>query len=268
MGKASIKKVYKDQIGELVEINFPPKRIISIVPSQTELLFDLGLEKEVIGITKFCVHPNEWFRSKTRIGGTKNLKIDKILDLKPDLILANKEENDKEQVEKLKESIPVWTSDVKTIEDALEIISSIGEIVGKEEKALKIKNEIQSEFDLFHTSQKLRCAYLIWKDPMMVVGGDTFINSMLEKAGFENVFKNKNRYPTTSIEEILSMEVDALLLSSEPFPFKEKHISEFSEKLPHTMVETVDGEIFSWYGSRMKKAIPYFQKLSNEFIIG
>ncbi len=265
MAKASIKKVFKDQIGESVEISFPPKRIISIVPSQTELLYDLALEMEVIGITKFCIHPNEWFRSKKRIGGTKNLKIDQILELKPDLILANKEENDKTQVEKLKESIPVWTSDVKTIKDALEMISSVGGLVNKIDLASKIKNEIETGFEIFQNDTKKKCAYVIWKDPLMVVGGDTFINSMLEKAGFENVFKNQNRYPTTSIEEILSLNIDALLLSSEPFPFKEKHIQEFEEQLPSKAIKVVDGEIFSWYGSRMKKATTYFSELSKAF---
>ncbi len=265
MAKASIKKIFKDQIGESSVINFPPKRIISIVPSQTELLFDLGLEKEVIGITKFCIHPNEWFRSKTRIGGTKNLKVNQILELKPDLIFANKEENDKLQVEKLKQSIPVWTSDIKTIEDALEMITSIGEVVNKIDLASKIKNEIQVGFYNFQIESRTKCAYVIWKDPLMVVGGDTFINSMLEKAGFDNVFNNQNRYPTTSIEEILSLEIEVLLLSSEPFPFKEKHIEEFRENLPNTSIKVVDGEIFSWYGSRMKKAIPYFSELSKAY---
>jgi len=181
------------------------------------------------------------------------------------LILANKEENDKEQVEKLKESIPVWTSDVKTIEDAFKMISSVGKMVGKGNEASKIRNEIQSAFDNFQTKTKIRCAYLIWKDPMMVVGGDTFINSMLKKAGFENAFKNQNRYPITSIEEILALEIDALLLSSEPFPFKEKHIKSFEENFPNTIIKVVDGELFSWYGSRMLKAIPYFENLAEEF---
>lgn len=262
MAKANIRQIFKDQIGEAVEINFPPKRIISIVPSQTELLFDLGLEKEVIGITKFCIHPNEWFRSKIRIGGTKNLKIEQILALKPDLVLANKEENDKTQVEKLKETVPVWTSEVKTIEDAFEMISLVGQMVDRSEVASKIRKEIQFSFKNFHTEAKVKCAYLIWKNPMMVVGGDTFINSMLEKAGFENVFKNQNRYPTISIEEVLALNIDALLLSSEPFPFKEKHIKEFKESFPNTIIKVVDGEIFSWYGSRMKRAIPYFLELS------
>lgn len=265
MAKASIKKVFKDQIGESVEIIFPPKRIISIVPSQTELLFDLGLDEEVIGITKFCVHPNEWFRSKTRIGGTKKLKLDQILELKPDLILANKEENDKTQIETLKETIPVWTSDIKSIDNALEMVLAVGEMVGKSVEALKIRNEIHSAFENFESKRKTKSAYLIWKDPLMVVGGDTFINSMIEKAGFENVFKTQNRYPTTSIEEINELKIEALLLSSEPFPFKEKHIQEFEAKLPNTIIKVVDGEIFSWYGSRMKKAIPYFSKLAKDF---
>src|ERR1700741_3198050 len=106
-----------DQTGRKISIPQIPQRIISLVPSQTELLFDLGLDKEVVGITKFCVHPPEWFQTKTRVGGTKQLKIDLIKQLQPDLIIANKEENVKEQIEELEKHFPVWISDVNNLED-------------------------------------------------------------------------------------------------------------------------------------------------------
>ena len=254
-------RTFVDQIGEEVEISTLPKRIISVVPSQTELLKDLGLEEEVIGITKFCIHPKEWFRNKTRIGGTKSLNIEKIKGLKPDLILANKEENNKEEIEVLKQFFPIWISDVKTIEDAFQMILQIGEIVGQQDKAVGLVSKLKSDFDSINFSKFRKAAYLIWNKPTMVAGGDTFINSMMNLAGFENVFVKENRYPEKSIQELLDASPEILLLSSEPFPFKEKHILEFQASLPNTQIKLVDGEIFSWYGSRMLRAVTYFRKL-------
>ena len=258
-------QIFVDQIGEKVKLTAPPKRIISLVPSQTELLNSLGLEEEVIGITKFCIHPKEWFQNKTRIGGTKSLNIDKIKALKPDLILANKEENNREEIEELKENFPVWTSDVKTIQDAFQMIFEIGKIVGQHEKAIQLASKLKSDFDSLNFSKSQKAAYLIWNKPIMVSGGDTFINSMMNLAGFENVFANENRYPQKSIDELIEANPEILLLSSEPFPFKEKHIHEFQLSMPNTKIKLVDGEIFSWYGSRMLQAAPYFRKLRQTF---
>ena len=129
-----------------VEVNYPPKRIVSIVPSQTELLFDLGLDEEVVGITKFCVHPEEWFRNKMRVGGTKQLHINKIRELQPDLIIANKEENTQSQVEELAGEFPVWISDIQTVAEGRQMINAVGELTGTEEKAREIIAEIESSF--------------------------------------------------------------------------------------------------------------------------
>lgn len=258
---------YTDQLNRIVEINETPKRIVSLVPSQTELLFDLGLEKEVIAITKFCVHPEEWFHNKERIGGTKTVNINKVAARKPDLIIANKEENTKEQIEALEKIAPVWISDVNTLSGALEMIHAIGNITGKEKNADKIVKQI--EIDLgkiksltdYPSHKKLRTAYLIWKDPYMAAGGDTFINGMLELNGFENIVSDIDRYPTIDCGELQKRNTQLLLLSSEPYPFKQKHITELSKQLPHTQIIIVDGEMFSWYGSRMLQAGAYFQQL-------
>ncbi|MDQ3683253.1 MAG: helical backbone metal receptor, partial [Bacteroidota bacterium] len=243
--------VYTDQLGRRIELDHIPKRIISLVPSQTELLYSLGLEEEVIGITKFCVHPQHWFRHKIKIGGTKQLDINKIKNLQPDLIIANKEENTREQIEELTIHFPVWVSDVSTLKDALSMISSIGNIVDKKKESQNLVKEIKKNFSAFiPPTSKLKTCYLIWREPYMAVGGDTFINNMLVRAGFQNVFTDKPRYPEINISLLSSANCDLLLLSSEPYPFKEKHVVELQTKLPATKIILADGEIFSWYGSR------------------
>ncbi len=218
----------KDQTGSTVKLEvYPPKRIVSLVPSQTELLHYFGLEEEVIGITKFCVHPQTWFKNKSRVGGTKNVNIEKMRSLKPDLIIANKEENVKEQVEELQQIAPVWISDINNFEDAIKMISSIGELVAKEKQAETLIAEIETRFfKLQVTNHKLQTAYLIWRNPYMTIGGDNFINDMLRKCGLQNVFEKEKRYPVTTIEAIREHGAKLILLSSEPFPFKEKHVKE------------------------------------------
>lgn len=246
-------------MGRGVKVPFPPRRIISVVPSQTELLYDLGLDDEVVGITKFCVHPEGWFRDKTRVGGTKKLNLEKIRALQPDLIIANKEENDQEQIETLAKEYPVWVSDISTIEEALRMIDGVGAIVNREAKANELIKDIVSGFEsLQRSALKKRVAYLIWYQPWMAAGGDTFICNMIETIGWENVFKDQGRYPEVTIERLKEYKPDLLLLSSEPFPFKEKHAKEIKEAMPEVAVKLVDGEMFSWYGSRMLKAVNYF----------
>ena len=256
---------FQDQTGRNIDIRQIPTKIISLVPSQTELLFDLGLEEEVKGITKFCVHPEKWFRSKTRIGGTKKLDLKKIHDLQPDLIIANKEENEKEQVEVLAKKFPVWISDVRNLNQAMEMIVSVGLITGKIDSAKKIASEINKNFsELNPLNKKIKTAYLIWRDPYMTIGSDTFIHDMMLRIGLENIFRDRSRYPVTSIEELNVLNCEFILLSSEPYPFSEKHRNEIQQILPQTKIALVDGEMFSWYGSRLLKAPAYFQKLQKQ----
>ena len=135
-----------DQMQQKVKIPTQPCRIISLVPSQTELLFYLGLDKEVVGITKFCIHPHVMFKSKPRVGGTKKYYFEKIKSLKPDLIIGNKEENDQAQIELLKKEYPIWMSDILTLEDALEMILEIGKMVNKKSAANKLIKNIKISF--------------------------------------------------------------------------------------------------------------------------
>jgi len=254
---------YKDQLGREVSIPYPPRRIISLVPSQTELLYDLGLDEEVIAITKFCIHPDKWFRHKTRIGGTKQLHLEQILSLQPDLIIANKEENTAAQVQYLMEQVPVWVSDIHCLDDALDMIRSIGAITGKNEAAEQITDNISLSFrrmdEKMPGQRPVRTAYFIWREPWMVAGGDTFIHAMLEHCHLENVFAGTARYPAIDIEQLKSIDCQLVLLSSEPYPFKEKHVAELQAVLPGVRIELVDGEMFSWYGSRLEKAAMYLQ---------
>jgi len=245
-----------------------PQRIISLVPSQTELLYTLGLEEQTIGITKFCVHPKEWFSSKAKIGGTKTIKKEIIDQLKPDLIIANKEENVKEQVEDLAKDYPVWVTDVNNFADALQMINDIGVLTHTADKATQITDKVKESFTsmqqgLNTQNSKPKTCYLIWHNPYMTVGGDTFIHDMLDKCGFDNIFAGQNRYPETDIEQLKIADCQLLLLSSEPYPFKQKHIDELQQQLPQCKIILADGEMFSWYGSRMLYAADFFKELVN-----
>lgn len=251
---------FRDHLDRRVVLENSPKKIVSLVPSQTELLFDLGLRDEVVGITKFCVHPNEWFRTKQRIGGTKQLSIDKIRELEPDLIIANKEENNREDIDELAKEYPVWVSDVKTLEDARKLITDIGDLVNQQENASHLSNEFDTQFQKLTSliNKGKNAIYLIWSNPNMVAGSDTFISAMLNSSGLENVIKEE-RYP--ELDSCDYETPDLILLSSEPFPFKEKHVDEFRQMFPEADVKIVDGEMFSWYGSRLLKAPDYLLNL-------
>lgn len=261
------------QTGNLFSLPSLPRRIISIVPSQTELLFHYGLSNEVIGITKFCVHPEEWFRSKIRIGGTKQLNLQLIQSLQPDLVLANKEENVKEQVEAIASFCPVWCSDIATLTDAFNMMATIGTLTGKESNARATIQTIQNKFSVLSTTDKpVRAAYLIWQKPYMTVGGDTFIHTMMETARLQNVFEKRIRYPEVSMQELVNAEPEVILFSSEPFPFKQNHLKLFAHEwqkiivsMPHLKI--VDGELLSWYGSRMIYAANYFRKLKETLFL-
>lgn len=250
-----------DQIGRRITLPNPAKKIVSLVPSQTLLLADLDLDSEVLGITKFCVHPREWRKKKTIIGGTKKIHREKIHDLQPDLIIANKEENNREDIEALERHFQVYVSDVDDLESSIRMIEDVGRLTGRKEQSEKINHEIITGFSKLKASNKPeRVLYFIWKNPWMVAGNDTFINAMIEKCGWENAAQQA-RYPTITEEEIKKINPEIIFLSSEPFPFKEKHIQELKNLIPHARIELVDGEMFSWYGSALVRSAAYFSNL-------
>ena len=250
-----------DQLGNEVSYQYPPKRIISLVPSQTELLADLGLEHQVVGITKFCVHPSQWRRTKTIIGGTKNFQFDIIDALKPDLIIGNKEENYIDGITRLKQRYPVWLSDVLTLHDAYSMITSLGAMTDTETQANLIAYDIEERMRTVAKKSAQSILYLIWRKPWMAAGSGTFIDSMLNMLNLKNAMANFPRYPELSAEQIAFLKPDLIFLSSEPYPFREKHIDELRQINESARVILVDGEMFSWYGSRLLKAAEYFNRL-------
>ena len=260
-----------DQLGREINIPANPSKIISTVPSISELLFDLELNEKFIGITKFCVNPSSLLQTNTAIGGTKNLNLPNIEKLDPHLIIANKEENNQEQIEQLSQKYPVWISDVNNLNSALEMILEIGRITSSIEKAEIICTNINLEFKRlrnFIIEKKVvnqPTVYFIWNKPFMLAGADTFIHDLMHKCGIENSIK-LNRYPTLTISELKKLNVKNVLLSSEPFPFKQKHISMFKSIFPNAKIILVDGEMFSWYGSRLIKAPGYFISLLEQII--
>jgi ABC-type Fe3+-hydroxamate transport system substrate-binding protein len=266
-----------DQIGHRVNIKSPPKRIVSLVPSQTELLAYFGLDNEVTGITKFCIHPDNWFRTKTRVGGTKNVNFAKIEEINPDLIICNKEENKESDVKALMEKYPVWTSDIHNLDDALNMINSLGEITNKKKEAQTLTLQIKKNFDELkeYNPKPVRVLYLIWKNPYMAAGKDTFIDYMLSQCNFINVCvspdpiygeKGRGRYPELSIEQIKELQPQVILLSSEPYPFSKKHLTEFNTYFSGVLSVLVDGEYFSWYGSRLLEAPEYLKRIAENCI--
>jgi ABC-type Fe3+-hydroxamate transport system substrate-binding protein len=258
------KRTFTDQMGRLISVPYPPQRIISLVPSQTELLFDLGLDMEIIGITKFCIHPREKFKRSTKIGGTKMLDLARIRELKPDLIIGNKEENDRTQIEELMKEFPVWMSDIHVLPEAIDMIRQIGELTGRLEKATVIADDINEQFlKLKKIHKQVRTAYFIWKDPYMLAGKQTFIDDMLNRAGFENAISG-DRYPEISIDQLKKLRPECIFLSSEPYPFKDEHVKEIQRICPDARVSIVDGEMFSWYGSRLLLSPAYLRSLEQK----
>jgi ABC-type Fe3+-hydroxamate transport system substrate-binding protein len=242
-----------------------PKKIVSLVPSQTELLFHLGLGDAVVGITKFCIHPAAWRTNKIITGGTKNINFEKISMLNPDLIIANKEENTKKEIEALALMYKVWVTDVSNLEEALQMISDIGSLTQTQIKATEIVDAIRRQFNCIHQpSEIINTCYLIWRNPYMTIGGDTFIHAMLGKCGLKNIFAAEKRYPVINISDLSSANCQLLILSSEPYPFKQTHIDEMQVLLPDTKIILANGEMFSWYGSRLLNAPAYFNTLINQ----
>src|SRR5258706_616033 len=255
-----MESAFFDQLGQPIHLTGPPARIISLVPSQTELLSDLGLDKEVVGITKFCIHPRSWFKNKTKVGGTKDFWFDRIDELGPELIIGNKEENYRSGIENLKAKYPVWMSHIITLDHALDMIQAIGAITQKESPANRINERIREAFDGLKKKAPERVLYLIWKRPWMGAGKNTFIHSMLERMGLVNCLE-QSRYPELTERTIQELSPDLVLLSSEPFPFRQKHVGTLQQLIPHARIALVDGEMFSWYGSRLIQAPAYFNRL-------
>lgn len=253
---------FKDQLQRPIVLNHTPERIVCLVPSITELLCDLGLVSSLVGVTKFCVHPHHIMTNVTVVGGTKQVHFDKIRDLKPDLIICNKEENTQDMIAELETIASVHISDINSVADCLELIDMYGTMFNCSNEANLLVSKItkgKTDFEDFIKTQPNReVAYFIWKDPWMVAANDTFVNYMLKLNSFKNAFENESRYPEISMDTIYP-EVEFVFLSSEPFPFKDEHKSMLQPQFPNAKILLVDGEMFSWYGSRLLLAFNYFK---------
>jgi ABC-type Fe3+-hydroxamate transport system substrate-binding protein len=248
-------------------------KIISLVPSITLLLFDLGLDTQIVGRTKFCIHPKEKINSIPTIGGTKNSDIQKIKQLQPDVIFAAKEENEKEQIDELKKDFNVIIFDIKNLDDNYKMIAKIGKLTSTEIKAQEIIIQTKLHFDELKKSiiklpnSQINTLYLIWRKPYMTIGKDTFIHAMMEQLDLKNMFDHQTRYPIIqNLQTSYFSKCQLVLLSSEPYPFSQQHIKEIQEQLPTAKILLVDGEYFSWYGSKIADAPLYLSELLNRII--
>jgi len=253
-----------DQINQIIEVSDSPERIISLVPSITELLIDLELDRAMMGRTRFCIHPAEKVKNIPVIGGVMGLNRHEIDKMQPDLIFASKEENAQNEIMELAKDYPVWVSDVHNLDDALAMIEAIGQICHKQRQAGVLTQKIREGFrQLDHIPPDIvRTAYLIWNNPLYTINADTFIHDMLKRCGIENIFADKpEAYPIITEKEIRERKPDFIFLSSEPYHFKEKDARDFSRIFPKAEVKRVDGEYFTWYGSHLVDAPSYFKHL-------
>ena len=262
MKARQFKRQVIDNLGREIIYNFPPFRIISVVPSITELLFSLGLDDQIAGTTVYCIHPPEAFE-KAKIGGTKKISIDKIRNLKPDLIIAEKSENNKENILKIAKEFPVYVFDIHNFDDAVKMIFTTGNLTNKRAEARILAEKIIAKFMSLNCSDKRKNVFFpVWRKPLITVNGDTFINSMLEFCGLKNIFADKKQnYPQIELSELRQNCPEIILLPSEPCEFNEKDKDFFAKICPKSKIFLVDGEMFAWYGSRMLFAADYFAKL-------
>jgi ABC-type Fe3+-hydroxamate transport system substrate-binding protein len=243
-----------DDRGAAIELHEPPQRVVSLVPSTTETLFDLGLPP--VGVTRYCVHPAAGLADLPRVGGTKDVVVERVRALRPDLIVGNCEENTREIFAALEPIAPVYAAFPRTVDDALADLLRLGALLGRHEQAQAWAERIGAERAALRAlpPSPERVAYLIWRKPYMAVSGDTFIGAMLREAGLHNVFEqHPERFPVIEPHQIAAAAPNRVLLSSEPFPFRATHAAELAEAtgLPGAAFAAADGELCSWHGTRL-----------------
>ncbi|MCY2961925.1 MAG: helical backbone metal receptor [Planctomycetota bacterium] len=240
-------------------------RIVSLCPSLTELVFALGRGDDLVGVTEWCVHPSEGVARIEKIGGTKTPDVGRIVELAPDLVLMNEEENRREDAESLRRAgIACHVSMPRDAAETAAMVRSIAAAIDRPESGAAIAGDIERRIvdAKLKASGKprVRFAYLIWRKPYMAVNGDTYASALLELAGAENVFASRTvRYPEITPEELAAAAPDVVLLCTEPFPFQERHADELAQLtgLARHRFEIADGEYLSWHGSRTPAGIDY-----------
>ena len=234
-------------------------RVVSLVPSLTETIASLGARFNLCGVTRFCTSPEDIRTVVPTVGGTKNFSVRAVLNQQPDCVVGVKEENTKELILELAEKVPVVLFDIQNVEDALQMIAILGQLLDKNQEAKTMIQSITSGFQKLNMKPEIkpRVLYLIWKDPWMAAGRETFIGEMIAEAGFDNLIPG--RYP--EVEDETFRQADVILLSSEPYPFTEKHSVTLQKKYPGKVFICVDAKMFSWYGSHLLQVPSYFKKL-------
>ena len=257
---STLTKTTVDALGQSFSCNVPPTRVVSLVPSITETLFDMGVWDSVVGVTRYCVHPETATTDKTVVGGTKKINVDVIKQLNPDLVLCNQEENTPEIIHNLESAgIRCHVSFPTDIPTAVQSIVNLSLLFGKEQWAKEWTNQVQT--GLQQPYVPFRYAYFIWRKPWMISGQDTFITQMLSTVGGVNVSCTEDRYPEVQISELIRTQCDAFLLSSEPFPFTKKHMLELeSHGIEPNKIHFIDGEMCSWHGTRLLRGLEYLRQ--------
>ncbi len=263
---------YIDATGRALLLPHTPQRIISLVPSLTELLDDMGMERQLVGITRYCVHPPHYKVTKTIVGGTKKVKFDQIKALKPDFILCSKEENTSEMVAELEKIAPVYVSDVNSLQDALDLIKELGLLFDRRTQAAHIIDKINFRLHEFQQTIKdtriKKVAYFIWANPWMVAASNTFIDDMLRICRFENAYAKYDRYPEIKIKRMrIIADPEILFFSSEPHDFTDDEVYEVLRSNKKVLTIYVDGQYFSWYGSRLIKAFDHFMQIHKKIAL-
>jgi ABC-type Fe3+-hydroxamate transport system substrate-binding protein len=255
-----------DASGVAVELRRLPRRIVSLVPSTTEILCALGLGEALVGVTVYCVEPRDVVRGKTRIGGEKNPDLEKIRALEPDLVIANIEENVRDDIDRLRAwSIPVWVTYPRTVAEGIQLIGELGELTGSSARAAELLRDIEPLHERVRMATARRppvaVFYPIWRGPYMTINGDTYIHDMLKVCGARNIFADRpERYPTVTLDEVAARRPDVILLPDEPFRFRRAHLADFAKytdvpAVRDGRIHLVDGKPFSWHGPRIAEAL-------------
>ncbi len=257
----------QDARGKTFDTQSAPRRIVSLVPSHTETLFAFGAGDRVVGVTDYCIYPQDGVAAKTKIGGTKNPRVVDILALQPDLVIANVEENRKPDVEALEaRGVPVFVTFARTVRAALAELRALAQLVHAD-NADTIIEPIESLLTHYQLpSSRPRVFIPIWRDPWMTANGETYIGDLIETCGGINIFRDRarqyrrpepdrdTRYPRVTLNEVAAAKPDVILLPDEPYRFTEQDAAEL-RGLVDARIHLVDGTLVSWYGVRMGRAL-------------
>ena len=248
-----------------------PVRIVSLCPSTTETLIDFGLAAQLVGVTRFCIHPADIVRGIEKVGGTKNPDLDRIRALRPDLVLFNEEENRKDDYDRLRGDVKVDATIVRRVQDVPAHLRHLGRLTGTEAQAQARAEQVEAaraRLARARTSATgFRYAYLIWRRPYMAVGGDTYVSDLFAEAGGKNVFEGaKDRYPEIDVAGLRAARPEVVFLSDEPFPFKPKHAAELTVEAPELRTQLIGGDDCCWHGVRTLRGLSLMQRLIESMV--